>query len=922
MSSDIYRVITLKEGKYMKEIDIRIQELNKTICENIDLIDFASRGLISQNVLAQCRNLVEHIAMKAYSVEHELVVGYIDIKAALDFIKTDNKYLFMRKFHTFLQESRSHYGSSHEGAERLILKYYKYLLELRNFAKEQYNLVILENLEKFPVNMDRTIQEYYEKIIETLKVNRPIVQFNKGERFYVKKIKSFVVFGKVYYENTLTPVGDNIIKMDRFIVFSKKMIPYHYAINASIFMDEIEIRGKKMPVNILGDFRVSIRPCELNNFAKFFGAGIKMDSSSAEYMGIMNYLTKSGASLTDIVRMSEAAYQNVRSIMTARAKTVKFLHILDMCRQMVLGEGPGSNTLAYLLATLNNRVLKLQYYHEANKRLAGLFLKWGCIPFDDMPFASSLIRHTPEVSELYGCISINGREHELFGRYIQTNSKQNGKIYTEVTDVESYGEVESLRERYNKKVYSGHQERCIHKFGKDKLYIEEDVKNTEFIIRELIKMSEKGVIGYEEAISSWMLESNKVDSDEKKDILRKMFENSHVALIYGAAGTGKTYLINHISQYFDNRRKLYLSNTHPAVENLRRNVTAQNAEFSTVKSFISKYYQDTEYDILIVDECSMISNSDMKSVLEKIKCKLIVLAGDIYQIESIEFGNWFEMARCFIKKDAWCELQTPYRTKKNDLLIFWKKVRNLDEDITEHIVQYRYSSDLDASLFEKNSDDEIILCLNYDGLYGINNINRFLQNGNVNSPYKLGVWSYKVGDPVLFNESNRFAPVLYNNLKGTIVKIEPVEVGVYFSIEIDKAITEWDADDVGLELVEPIHTGKSVVRFFVHSPRDTDEDIQDKETIVPFQVSYAVSIHKAQGLEYDSVKIVITEEVDEMISLNIFYTAITRTKNKLKIYWSAESQEKIISGLKKVNISNEATIFAAQTGLRCIRNRR
>lgn len=73
---------------------------------------------------------------------------------------------------------------------------------------------------------------------------------------------------------------------------------------------------------------------------------------------------------------------------------------------------------------------------------------------------------------------------------------------------------------------------------------------------------------------------------------------------------------------------------------------------------------------------------------------------------------------------------------------------------------------------------------------------------------------------------------------------------------------------------------------------DTDEDGQDVETIVPFQVSYAVSIHETQGLEYDSVKVVITGEIDEMISHNIFYTAITRTKNMLKIYWSPESQEK------------------------------
>lgn len=85
----------------------------------------------------------------------------------------------------------------------------------------------------------------------------------------------------------------------------------------------------------------------------------------------------------------------------------------------------------------------------------------------------------------------------------------------------------------------------------------------------------------------------------------------------------------------------------------------------------------------------------------------------------IEFGNWFELAKCFVKNEAWCELETPYRTKKDDLLQLWKKVRNLDADITEHIVRHRYSNFLDETIFEKKSDDEIILCLNYDGLYGM-----------------------------------------------------------------------------------------------------------------------------------------------------------------------------------------------------------
>ena len=50
----------------MLEIDRKIKDIDKIICDNIALIDFAgvTRALISQNLLGQSRNLVEHIAVK------------------------------------------------------------------------------------------------------------------------------------------------------------------------------------------------------------------------------------------------------------------------------------------------------------------------------------------------------------------------------------------------------------------------------------------------------------------------------------------------------------------------------------------------------------------------------------------------------------------------------------------------------------------------------------------------------------------------------------------------------------------------------------------------------------------------------------------------------------------------------------------
>ena len=90
-----------------------------------------------------------------------------------------------------------------------------------------------------------------------------------------------------------------------------------------------------------------------------------------------------------------------------------------------------------------------------------------------------------------------------------------------------------------------------------------------------------------------------------------------------------------------------------------------------------------------------------------------------------------------------------------------------------------------------------------------------------------------------------------------------------------------------------------IIIFKVNKFVDSDEDEIISDSVVPFVVAYAVSIHKSQGLEYSSVKIIITKETEELINHNIFYTAITRARDSLKIYWSPESEKKIIGEMKR-----------------------
>ncbi|MCZ2995391.1 ATP-dependent RecD-like DNA helicase [Acinetobacter baumannii] len=412
----------------------------------------------------------------------------------------------------------------------------------------------------------------------------------------------------------------------------------------------------------------------------------------------------------------------------------------------------------------------------------------------------------------------------------------------------------------------------------------------------------------------WLNSSSIIIDDPLKIIaIKQLFSDSKIAIIYGAAGTGKSTMVDHIAHYFNDKQKLFLAHTNPAIDNLKRKISAQNSDFRTIKSHISRY-NSAEYDLMIIDECSTVSNTDILNVLEKTSCKLIVFIGDIYQIKSIQFGNWFNIIKSFIPKKSVFELTNPYRTSNKNLLNFWHKVRYIEDDIAEIMVRNNYTTILDNALFEKKFEDEIILCLNYDGLYGINNINRFLQSSNQGKAVSWGISTYKVGDPILFSETERFKPVIYNNLKGKIIDIIEIAEGIQFDIELDRSLDESSVWGTELYWVKD-----SIIRFSVFNAISSDEDDDSSYSTIPFQVAYAVSIHKAQGLEYDSVKVVITDANEDEITHSIFYTAITRARQNLKIYWTPETQHNILRKLSLIPNSKDIHLLASRKNLEAVK---
>lgn len=483
-------------------------------------------------------------------------------------------------------------------------------------------------------------------------------------------------------------------------------------------------------------------------------------------------------------------------------------------------------------------------------------------------------------------------------------------LYTPEEDLQAFGDPRALMASFNERLYHKHAHR---KLVQDKRHVfiigYED--ETAEIVSTLQAVADEGIAGYTQAVQRWMQEApGEIDDSAKKDAIERLFTDSRVALIYGAAGTGKSTMVNHIATYFNDKSKLFLAHTNPAVDNLKRKVVAQNATFRTISSHIHRHGYDPEYDLLVIDECSTVSNADLLKVLRKGSFKLLVLVGDVFQIEAIQFGNWFSIIRSFLAPSAIFELTTPYRTKNPALLRFWDRVRHIEEDIDEVIAKHGYSCVLDRTLFERIADDEIILCLNYDGLYGINNVNRFLQSSNPNPAVIWREATYKVGDPILFNESERFRSVFYNNLKGRIVAMTQSLDSLSFDVDVDRPVSQFDVLGTDVEWVEG-----SIVRFTVFDHDASDDDDDALHTLVPFQVAYAVSIHKAQGLEYDSVKVVVTNANEEDLTHSIFYTAITRARENLRIFWTPETQRKVLGNLRRTVNPKDVQLLAVRRGL-------
>lgn len=838
---------------YVDIIEKNIYNIDSKICGIID--DYKvlrDSQKVADYVIQFLRTYLETIAARIYAYENPDKPTPIRGKDKwytqyIKALKETNEYGYIWMFHHSLQIVTSHYVPAEDGAVRFMEGHINLLYQLRNHMREMFGLNLMENLEDYPQEKNEELNPYYRKIYNSLReIQVEESAEHTKDRYYIMRKKYRFVDGRGFFEYTLAYAQEEITKFDRFVVYSFSDIPDNYSIQCDFAHTSVDFNGIDIDIKCLVAWTVSIRPCELEKIAAIAGYEVTVRSYNTFYRAMMKFLSKKGMNLLDILLADENDY-DIYSEQVQIGQTSKFAEVFNKLRDIIINDKSGCNIIRYLISFLRNDVIRDQLADCPNNRLSYLYLKNEAIPFDEMPYASSLYKHNVTTSRLHRCLDIDDCEHQYLSAMVNNKAYDSNTLYVAV-DEKSLDYCLYEKDIFNKNLYKSEKQqlRRIESFF-NYLYVKNYFELTKAIIGKLQQYTSEGVRDYLQTINEKSEAIEKIDDNEKKKIVSNIFKHSRLGMIYGAAGTGKTKVAEHIAKIFDDKNILLLANTNAAKNNLQDRINAF-CDCYTVHDYIKNKNSNKIYDIVIVDECSTICNEDILQLLEKCNSEAYLLLGDIHQIEAIKFGNWFNFARYFIEKNSVYELSTPYRAKNNNTLLnMWSYVRHYDENMFERLQANGYISILDESIFEK-TEDEIILCLGYDGLYGVNNINRYMQKVNLSNPIEWGNWVYKVGDKVLFNDNKRFGGVLYNNLKGTIVAIDRKAEEIVFQIQIDKKISDRAIFYTDLKLHDCACEGKSIVEFSVKKRIEKDSDTDYSEQVVPFQIAYAVSIHKAQGL--------------------------------------------------------------------------
>ena len=375
-------------------------------------------------------------------------------------------------------------------------------------------------------------------------------------------------------------------------------------------------------------------------------------------------------------------------------------------------------------------------------------------------------------------------------------------------------------------------------------------------------------------------------TDEQKEAVVSAV-NNRVTIITGGPGTGKTTIIRAIIESFkmDNKSVLIAAPTGRAAKRIEEASLYQASTIHRMlkidpetRKFVHNEENPLKVDAVVVDEFSMVDFFVFYSLLSAISqhTRLIII-GDKDQLPSVGPGN---VLRDIIKSDYFniIYLNRNFRQTENSLIIDNAYRINNGEDLIFKpysdeldFVFIKVDSELQArekvmriveyykNEFSFNSPGLQVLVPMYRGEAGIDSLNKQIQEKfNRESLFSIkNKYFFKRGDKVM-QLKNNYEKEIFNGEQGIVASFDP-----------EKMILLIDYEGLYVEY-----------------------NVEELEELT---LSYAMSVHKSQGSEYDMLVLVLLPSHSIMLNRELFYTAVTRAKKKILLISDVNTVRRAIS---------------------------
>ena len=426
----------------------------------------------------------------------------------------------------------------------------------------------------------------------------------------------------------------------------------------------------------------------------------------------------------------------------------------------------------------------------------------------------------------------------------------------------------------------------------DRLYLWEMYEAETLIARRLRLLAHEDKIKYKNLdtkIKEIETHYGIVYTDEQLDAI-KLAITRKVAIITGGPGTGKTTILKGILDLYkvlSSSDKIRLNEQiallAPTGRASKRMSEVTNFEASTIHRFL-KWNKDTnrfqinEYNkssvsFVIIDEASMIDTMLLANLLKGLKSSChIIFVGDANQLPSVAAGD--------VLNDMIESKELPVYALKN-----WHR-----QGTDSKIIPFAHRINegiLDKELLNSGSDLEFIPCRDNEIIEVI---------GNVCKDYNS--YDLQVLAPIYKNRNGIYAindhlQKLWNPKSPSKKEIEGNE-GIYR--EKDKVIQLSNMKDESvfngdIGIIDRI---KLLGNKELYIDYDGNLVKYTKSMLQNFTLGYAISIHKSQGSEFDTVLIPFTFDYRKMLYRKLIYTGVTRCKKKLILVGDINALEQAI----------------------------